>query len=102
MSTINGAESSRELKLICSLVRKWESQPLRENGFEKHGEFGCKCYGKLWPFKILITCDFFTVNFPSFKYIMNAANREILDGEHRRVFTLMKKVENFRCNAIQY
>jgi len=33
---------------------------------------------------------------------MNAANREILDGEHRRVFTLMKKVENFRCNAIQY
>ena len=29
MSTINGAESSRELKLICSLVRKWESQPLR-------------------------------------------------------------------------
>jgi hypothetical protein len=29
-------------------------------------------------------------------------NTEILDGELRRVFTLMKKIENFRCNTIQY
>jgi hypothetical protein len=72
MATINGAESSRELKLICRLVRKWESQPLREYGFEKHGEFGGKCYGKLWPFKIVITCDFFTVNFPSFKGVFSS------------------------------
>ena len=72
-------------------------------GLKNMGNLAVNATESCGLFKIVITCDLLiTVNFPSFKYIMNAANREILDGEHRRVFTLMKKVENFRCNAIRY